>query len=86
MAVASRKLQPPLRIIHPRLVLCIRNDGYPASIEPRKVYKALPDAKAGADGLIRVIDESGEDYLYPAKFFAPIRLATAVQRDLLKSA
>lgn len=75
-----------LRVSRPRLVLCVTNDGYPASIERRKVYKALPDAKAAALGLIRVIDESGEDYLYPMEFFAPIRVTPALMRNLLKSA
>jgi hypothetical protein len=53
----------------PRLVLCIDNAGYPASLEPRKLYQALPDPQARAHQQIRVIDESGEDYLYPAALF-----------------
>lgn len=52
-----------------RFVLCIRNDDYPASLEPRKVYETLPDAKAERHGMIRVVDESGEDYLYPKSYF-----------------
>ena len=52
-----------------RFVLCIRNDDYPASLEPRKVYETLPDAKAARHGMIRVVDESGEDYLYPKSYF-----------------
>ena len=46
-----------------RFVVCIRNTGYPAALELRKIYEALPDAASEAHGLIRVIDESGEDYL-----------------------
>ena len=55
-------------------VVCIKNEGYGASLEPRKIYRVLPDAPARAHGLIRVVDESGEDYLYPADYFAPIAL------------
>ena len=53
-------------------VLCVRNDGYPASLEVRKVYRVLADAAATEHGLIRVIDESGADYLYPANYFVRI--------------
>lgn len=54
------------------LVVCINNEGYPASLEPRKLYERLPDAEAERDGLIRVIDESGEDYLYPKARFRDV--------------
>lgn len=53
-------------------VLCIRSDGYEASLEIRKVYRTIPDVAASQRALVRVIDESGEDYLYPAEFFVPI--------------
>ena len=65
-----------------RFVLCIRNDGA-ADLEPRKVYQALPDPAAAKEGLVRVIDESGEDYLYPADYFVPLRLPVAVSRELV---
>jgi hypothetical protein len=52
-----------------RLVLCIDNTGYPASLEPRKLYQVLPDADAKGHGQLRVVDESGEDYLFPASLF-----------------
>jgi hypothetical protein len=55
-------------------VLCIQNEGYPASLELRKVYQSLSDSAAAARGFLRVIDESGEDYLYPARFFVPIQV------------
>jgi hypothetical protein len=55
-------------------VLCLKNDDYPASLEVRKVYRRLPDAGAAAKNFVRVIDESGEDYLYPADFFVAIEL------------
>ena len=57
-----------------RYLICIKNVGYEASLERRKVYRVLPNAKAAGHGLVRVIDESGEDYLYPADFFASIEL------------
>ncbi|HYN23359.1 MAG TPA: hypothetical protein VE078_20555 [Thermoanaerobaculia bacterium] len=62
------------------LVVCIANSGYPSSLELRKIYQRLPDTKAEQDGLLRVIDESGEDYLYPAGFFVPIAVPTAVEK------
>jgi len=65
------------------LVLCLRNDGYEVSLERRKIYPALPDRDAAKHGQIRVIDESGEDYLYPAKFFAPIKLPRMLRRAVL---
>jgi hypothetical protein len=52
-----------------RLVLCVRNEGYPAGLELRKVYRGLPDEQASKLHLLRVIDESGEDYLYPEEYF-----------------
>jgi len=57
-----------------QFVICLSNNGYPASLEPRKVYRRLPDARAESHHLLRVVDESGEDYLYPIGFFAPINL------------
>jgi hypothetical protein len=55
-------------------VLCIDDGGYPASLEVRKVYVTLPDERAAEDQFIRVIDETGEDYLYPAGLFVPIEV------------
>lgn len=62
-----------------RLVLCLRNEGYEVSLERRKIYSSLPDADAAKHGQIRVVDESGEDYLYPAEFFAPIDLPDSLR-------
>jgi len=58
----------------PHFAVCIKNEGYAASLEPRKIYRVVPDSSAASHKLIRVIDESGEDYLYPEEYFAPIRL------------
>jgi len=58
----------------PRFAVCINNTDYPASLELHKIYQVLPDEDAARDGDIRVIDESGEDYLYPASLFVPIQV------------
>jgi hypothetical protein len=62
----------------PRFVLCVRNDECD-DLEVRKLYQSLPDKKAQRDGFLRVVDESGEDYLYPESYFAPVRLTRKVQ-------
>lgn len=62
-----------------RFVLCVCNNDYPASQELRKVYRVLPDRSAAKEKMLRVIDESGEDYLYPADFFVPISVPKCVQ-------
>ena len=53
-------------------VICVGNRGYAAALEVRKVYRLVPDALSEARGLVRVVDESGEDYVYPGRFFVPI--------------
>ena len=65
-----------------RYVVCLSNDGYPASLEVRKIYTVLPDREARKIGLIRVIDESGEDYLFPEGCFAEIKLPRDVAKAL----
>ena len=72
-----------MKISGKRLVVCIKNRGYDASLERRKIYQALPDSKAAKHGLIRVVDESGEDYLYPESFFAPIELPQTIRRAVI---
>jgi len=69
-----------------RYVVCVNNDGYAASLEKRKIYQALPDAGATAHDLLRVIDESGEDYLYPAKWFVPINVSPTMAKALALAA
>lgn len=63
-------------------VVCIDNSDYPASLEQHKIYRVLTDEDAAADGDIRVIDESGEDYLYSADRFVPINVPPAVKKSL----
>ena len=65
-----------------RFLLCVRNDGSD-DLEPRKVYEVLPDPRAVREGFVRVIDESGEDYLYPAEYFVPVRLPVVIARAFL---
>jgi hypothetical protein len=66
-----------------QFVVCINNEGYPASLEKRKIYVALRDVAAEKQGLLRVIDESGEGYLYPRAFFRTVALPLAVRRAVL---
>jgi len=63
-------------------VLCVSNRRYPAALEPLKVYRALRDDAARRDGFVRVIDESGDDYLYPKDYFVPIELPMSARRAL----
>ena len=69
-----------------QLVVCLSNKDYQASLERRKIYVALRDPPAEKRGLIRVIDESGEDYLYPKTFFRPIALPQSLKRALMAAA
>ena len=72
------------RVTH--FAVCIDNCGYPASLELHKIYRVIPDAEAAADGDIRVVDESGEDYLYGADRFVEIEPPQTVKRSLLSAA
>ena len=66
-----------------QFAVCLKNDGYQVSLERRKIYQVLPDPDAKKHNQVRVIDESGEDYLYPQSFFAPIELPQAIRRAVL---
>ena len=63
-------------------VVCIKNTDYPTSLEVRKIYQVLPDSKAHSHQMLRIIDESGEDYLYPNTYFMPIELSPTLQQVL----
>jgi hypothetical protein len=65
----------------PQFALCIRNEGCD-DLQLRKAYQVLPDASATKEGYVRVIDESGEDYLYPADFFLTVALPASVAERL----
>jgi len=68
-----------------RFVVCIRNKDYPASLELRKLYRVVPDPEAAKHHQIRVVDESGEDYLYPEGYFVPVPLPQAAERAVLRA-
>ena len=61
-----------------KFVVCINNQDYPTSLEARKIYQVIPDSKASNHRMLRVIDESGEDYLYSENYFMPIQLPEAL--------
>ena len=65
--------------------VCVQNDGYEASLERNKIYVVLPDKDAENDGDLRVVDESGEDYLFSADRFVAIDVPAAVKASLLKA-
>ncbi|MDH4038908.1 MAG: hypothetical protein OEX18_14545 [Candidatus Krumholzibacteria bacterium] len=62
--------------------MCLDNTGYDTSLDVRKIYRVVADAKSEKLGLVRVIDESGEDYLYPQRLFAAIEVSPAIRRRL----
>jgi len=66
-----------------QFAICVQNDGYPASLELWKVYRMLHDKRAAKDQLVRIIDESGEDYLYDQTWFVPIKLPEAAKEAML---
>ncbi|MBF0283471.1 MAG: hypothetical protein HQL51_03335 [Magnetococcales bacterium] len=65
-----------------QFVICLDNAAYPASLESRKIYPLIPDPQAAQRGMVRLKDESGEDYLFPAELFAPIDLPEGVAKRL----
>jgi hypothetical protein len=69
-----------------KFAVCVNNSEYPASLELHKIYRVVPDPDAIIDGDLRIIDESGEDYLYPAAWFVFIELPPAVERSLRRAA
>ncbi|HYU24914.1 MAG TPA: hypothetical protein VEO74_06910 [Thermoanaerobaculia bacterium] len=85
MASEARLSQTPRLNMahHARFAVCIRNTGYLASLELRKLHEVIDDPDAEQDGMIRVIDESGEDYLFPASMFVAAPLPPAVEDAVL---
>ena len=69
-----------------KYVICLSNEGYAASLEVRKLYQLLPDPKADAMHCIRIVDEDGEDYIYPGNLFMPMEVSESVSRALHKQA
>jgi hypothetical protein len=70
----------------PKFAVCVNNADYPASLELHKIYRVLPDDDAATEGDLRVVDESGEDYLYPAEYFVFVELPRSVEKSLLRAA
>ena len=68
-----------------QFAVCVDNEGYEASLERNKIYVVLPDKEAERDGDLRIIDESGEDYLFSADRFVAIDVPAAVKASLLKA-
>lgn len=68
-----------------RFVVCTRNEDYKASLEIRKIYLTVPDKEAAEHHLIRIVDESGEEYLYPEEYFVSIELPHETEEALLKT-
>jgi hypothetical protein len=68
----------------PRFAICVNNSEYPASLELHKIYRIVPDADAERDGDLRIVDESREDYLYPAEYFVVVDLPQETARALTK--
>jgi hypothetical protein len=79
----ARSRARPTRRRSAYFVVCLSNEGYQASLEPRKFYLALRDRAAEAHGQLRVIDESGEDYLFPAERFEAVEVSPALRKRLL---
>ena len=69
-----------------RFVLCIRSGSYRESLQPRKVYRVLADARAERHSLLRVVDDTGEDYLFPADLFVPIDVPAIAARAFRQTA
>lgn len=68
------------RVKKNRYVICINNEGHEVSLEPRKVYQVIPEPESEKHLMIRVVDETDEDYLFPADYFVPIELPEAAQK------
>jgi hypothetical protein len=69
----------------PRFVVCVKNKNYAASLELRKLYQVIVDGVAAKLGQIRIIDESGEDYLYPEEYFVPVQLPESAEKAVRRA-
>lgn len=65
--------------------ICIDNTDYAAALERRKIYQVIPDHTAALHGLLRIIDESGEDYLYPSIYFIPVNFSPSIQEAIVRA-
>lgn len=85
-SASSRQAAKPAVGAAAELVICIKNEGYEASLEVRKIYRTVEDEVAKKHKLLRVVDESGEDYLFPRGIFMPVILPQATRRAVLAAA
>jgi hypothetical protein len=69
----------------PRFVVCIRNDEHEMDLALHKIYAVIPDPSAERDGWIRIVDETGEDYLYPEECFEPVKVSASLSQELLRA-
>jgi hypothetical protein len=69
----------------PEFVVCINNSDYPASLELHKIYRVIADKEVENEGDIRIVDESGEDYIYPSSYFVPIQVPQTVEESILRA-
>ena len=75
-----------MRRVEPQFVVCVKNRQYAAALELRKLYQVVPDDNAAKHKQLRVIDESGEDYLYPEDYFVPVDLPHSAEKAVLRAA
>jgi hypothetical protein len=75
-----------MKRIEPRFVVCVKNKDYGASLELRKLYQVVADEAAAKLRQIRVMNESGEDYLYPEEYFVPVHLPQSAERAVRRAA
>ncbi len=84
-ATSTRAGKKRRRRSAPKFAVCINNSEYPASLELHKIYRVVADEEAPREGDLRIIDESGEDYLYPAEWFVPVALPPRIRGSLLRT-
>lgn len=72
--------------LYAQFAICLHNEGYPAALERFKIYQIIPDVQAEQYEQVRIIDESGEDYLYPAEYFVRLELPEVVEKAFLQAA
>ena len=75
-----------MRRKEPQFAICVKNKEYPASLELRKLYQVVPDESAARLRQVRVIDESGDAYLYPQNYFVPVELPQSAEKAVLRAA
>lgn len=80
----SKRVRKARRRQAAAFAVCVENSEYPASLELHKIYRVVPDQDAAREGDLRIVDESGEDYLYPAEWFEAVEVPRRVRASLLR--